>query len=717
MKKLKLLFLLSVAAASVFYPAFMQSAKAADKTISVKLSNYVGNKSSLDVDITGSYEIPGSKIADTERYGGATRYDVANNVASAGWTNPATVVIVNRDAFADALSAAPLAKKYDAPILLTSASKLTAKTESEIAKLNPDNILIIGGTISVSKNVEKTLKKYGSIDRIGGASRYEVSKNIADRMGNYSQAVVATGKVFSDALSIAPYAAMNGYPILLAGDNTFRSDYKIPSKVTIVGGPLSVSTGVEATLKKKASVKRIGGASRYEVSANIVKELNMKANKVFMSNGKTFADALTGSVLAAKQGNPLLLVKSDSLPSSVANVVAEKGTQSFALLGGNISITDSLKNKLSDTFAGTGYSVNLSKGNLVLYKNNTAIKTLGTSFTAQPKKYSTTNSISLNGTPYLGNMKFTIESGKYIRPINVNIPFEDYLKGVVPHEMPASWQKEALKAQAVAARTYSVSYAGKEVKDTTAFQVYGGYDWNSKTSEVVESTRGKVLKYNGNLISATYSSSNGGYSEASGEVWSSQLPYLIAKKDTYDPQISWSLSLNKTQLDKSSLNLKSPGSWWSTKNETNSAYLSGLKSWFIKNKYSRAESIKITNISSVKFSTEKTAGQRPETASVTFSYFVKEKSNGYILSNGSLSEKTATISVPTTELRTMLGASNMKSTYASVSNNTNAFIISGKGYGHGIGMSQYGANARAAAGQSYTTILSFYYPGTTLSSY
>ncbi|WP_409509235.1 SpoIID/LytB domain-containing protein [Bacillus spizizenii] len=717
MKKLKLLFLLSVAAASVFYPAFMQSAKAADKTISVKLSNYVGNKSSLDVDITGSYEIPGSKIADTERYGGATRYDVANNVASAGWTNPATVVIVNRDAFADALSAAPLAKKYDAPILLTSASKLTAKTESEIAKLNPDNILIIGGTISVSKNVEKTLKKYGSIDRIGGASRYEVSKNIADRMGNYSQAVVATGKVFSDALSIAPYAAMNGYPILLAGDNTFRSDYKIPSKVTIVGGPLSVSTGVEATLKKKASVKRIGGASRYEVSANIVKELNMKANKVFMSNGKTFADALTGSVLAAKQGNPLLLVKSDSLPSSVANVVAEKGIQSFALLGGNISITDSLKNKLSDTFAGTGYSVNLSKGNLVLYKNNTAIKTLGTSFTAQPKKYSTTNSISLNGTPYLGNMKFTIESGKYIRPINVNIPFEDYLKGVVPHEMPASWQKEALKAQAVAARTYSVSYAGKEVKDTTAFQVYGGYDWNSKTSEVVESTRGKVLKYNGNLISATYSSSNGGYSEASGEVWSSQLPYLIAKKDTYDPQISWSLSLNKTQLDKSSLNLKSPGSWWSTKNETNSAYLSGLKSWFIKNKYSRAESIKITNISSVKFSTEKTAGQRPETASVTFSYFVKEKSNGYILSNGSLSEKTATISVPTTELRTMLGASNMKSTYASVSNNTNAFIISGKGYGHGIGMSQYGANARAAAGQSYTTILSFYYPGTTLSSY
>lgn len=131
MKKMKLLLLSSVTAAAVACPAFMQSAKAADKTISVKLSNYVGSKSSLDVDITGGYEIPGSRIADTERYGGATRFDVANNVASAGWTNPTTVLIVNRDAFADALSATPLAKKYDAPILLTDADSLTPKTESE----------------------------------------------------------------------------------------------------------------------------------------------------------------------------------------------------------------------------------------------------------------------------------------------------------------------------------------------------------------------------------------------------------------------------------------------------------------------------------------------------------------------------------------------------------------------------------------------------------
>ncbi len=70
-------------------------------------------------------------------------------------------------------------------------------------------------------------------------------------------------------------------------------------------------------------------------------------------------------------------------------------------------------------------------------------------------------------------MSFTAESGKYVRPVNENIPFEDYLKGVLPNEMPGSWPTEALKAQAVAARTYSIGKMGQTVADTTAFQVYG----------------------------------------------------------------------------------------------------------------------------------------------------------------------------------------------------------------------------------------------------
>ena len=87
---------------------------------------------------------------------------------------------------------------------------------------------------------------------------------------------------------------------------------------------MSVSTGVENTLKKKAAVTRIGGANRYEVSANIVNTLNMNASKVFMSNGTTFADALAVSSLLPNKKHPLLLVQAGSLPTPVADVVAKK---------------------------------------------------------------------------------------------------------------------------------------------------------------------------------------------------------------------------------------------------------------------------------------------------------------------------------------------------------------------------------------------------------
>ncbi|MFP3813741.1 cell wall-binding repeat-containing protein, partial [Bacillus sp. SIMBA_005] len=84
------------------------------------------------------------------------------------------------------------------------AKKLSSSTEAQIKKFNPDNILIIGGTNSISSAAEKTLKKYGRTKRISGKNRYDLSKNIAAEMGSYDQAVVVTGDVYTDALAIAP---------------------------------------------------------------------------------------------------------------------------------------------------------------------------------------------------------------------------------------------------------------------------------------------------------------------------------------------------------------------------------------------------------------------------------------------------------------------------------------------------------------------------------
>ncbi|MEW4195386.1 SpoIID/LytB domain-containing protein [Bacillus altitudinis] len=677
----------------------------ASSTISVKLSNYIGNKNSMDFSTTGEYKLSGSNVAVTKRYDGKNRYEVANSIASAGWKNPSTVVIVSRDAFDHAISVSPLAYKLGAPILYTNIEKLTKTTENQLKKMNPDNILIVGNTKSISTAAEKSIKKYGKVRRISGKDKFEISQKIAKEMGNYKQAIVVGGNSFMNGIAIASYASRKGYPILLTKKDSIPS-YKMPSKVIIIGSTKSTGQKVENQIKKTSQVTRISGANRYELSVNIIKKLNINADKVYLAKASSYIYAMPLSQLAAKSNSTVVYVKPDSVTASLKALLKEKGTYAYHLAGSTSAITDSLKNSLAKQVylkKNQNYQLNISNGKISLK----GIKTYNT-LRVVPEKYSTKNVLQIAGKPYLGNVNFAIESG-YIRPTNENIPFEDYLKGVVPNEMPASWHVEALKAQAVAARTYSVKSIGKVVPDTTAFQVYGGYNWYTNSTKAVDATKGKVLKYNNQLISATYYSSNGGYTEASEEVWGNALPYLVAKKDTKDPVNAWTLKLSKKQLG-TTLTASTAASEWSKAKEANAADLAGLKSWLLKNKETAASDMRIASISSLTFS-GKTKGQRAKTVSIKLNYHLKNKTGTYTVN------KSTTASMKMTEFRTVMGATKVKSTFASVKNNTNNFTISGKGYGHGIGMSQYGAKARAESGNSYSSILSFYYPGTKLTNY
>ncbi|MFS3915053.1 SpoIID/LytB domain-containing protein [Bacillus australimaris] len=682
----------------------LQSAMASS-TISVKLSNYIGNKTSMDISTTGEYKLSGSNVAVTKRYDGKNRYEVANSIASAGWKNPSTVVIVSRDAFDHAISVSPLAYKLGAPILYTNIEKLTKTTENQLKKMKPDNILIVGNTKSISTAAEKSIKKYGKVRRISGKDKFEISQKIAKEMGNYKQAVVVGGNSFMNGIAIASYASRKGYPILLTKKDSIPT-YKMPSKVIIIGSTKSTGQKVENQIKKTSQVTRISGANRYELSVNIIKKLNINADKVYLAKASSYIYAMPLSQLAAKSNSTVVYVKPDSVTASLKALLKEKGTSAYHVAGSTSAIKDSLKNSLAKQVylkKNQNYQLNISNGKISLK----GIKTYNT-VRVVPEKYSTKNVLQIAGKPYLGSVNFAIESG-YIRPTLEKIPFEDYLKGVVPNEMPASWHVEALKAQAVAARTYSVNSIGKVVPDTTAFQVYGGYNWYTNSTKAVDATKGKVLKYNNQLISATYYSSNGGYTEASEEVWANALPYLVAKKDTKDPVNTWTLKLSKKQLG-TALTASTAASQWSKAKETNAADLAGLKSWLLKNKETAASDMKIASISSLTFS-GKTKGQRAKTVSIKLTYHLKNKTGTYTVN------KSTTASMKMTEFRSVMGATKVKSTFASVKNNTNDFTISGKGYGHGIGMSQYGAKARAESGNSYSSILSFYYPGTKLTNY
>lgn len=248
------------------------------------------------------------------------------------------------------------------------------------------------------------------------------------------------------------------------------------------------------------------------------------------------------------------------------------------------------------------------------------------------------------------------------------INLEEYIIGVVAAEMPASFHIEALKAQAVVARTYAMkkSSAGTTLINSTSHQVYNSVEqmkskWGSsyntyynKIKKAVNDTKGQVLKYNGSYIEALYFSMSNGKTELPSYVWSTNYPYLQVVSSSWDENISastYTISMSYSELS-SKLGV--------TVNQESEI-----------------------NILS------KTAGDRVNEISVAEKIF-----------SG-------------TKIRSLLG---LRSTDFVIVQNNDGVSITTRGFGHGVGMSQYGANGAAKSGMTYKQILNHYYSGASLVS-
>lgn len=369
-----------------------------------------------------------------------------------------------------------------------------------------------------------------------------------------------------------------------------------------------------------------------------------------------FAFTLSASLLLPSAPvHPIYAQENDHVSVKLSNYLGNRTSI-------NLGIQGTYYVKEADGLA-LSSSYTLSKeGNGIRLSGNGQNKLLPSTFTIVPHNYGKEHLVKINGRSYMGEMTFTLENG-YIRPINT-LAMEHYLKGVVPKEMPSSWNIEALKAQAVAARTYAERKSGEVITDTQTHQVYGGFEWVSSTTKAVEETEGEVLTYGGKLIETLYTSSNGGNIESNRGAWGGTLlPYLKAKVDPFDPQKTFTYKVSQNSLV-------------TILNGTN-----GIK-------VSSVESVKINSYTDGKYAN-----------TLLFSV------NG----NGK------TIEMKASTLRSRLGGMNIRSTYlTSIQKAGNDFIFNGKGFGHGVGMSQYGAKAMGEKGYSYKEILAFYYDGTTL---
>ena len=337
--------------------------------------------------------------------------------------------------------------------------------------------------------------------------------------------------------------------------------------------------------------------------------------------------------------------------------------------------------------------------------------------------------------------RFSYISPGYLTVINeVNV--EDYLYGVVPKEMEAYESIEALKAQSVAARTYAYKHMESpkspygridcHLSDASDSQVYYGYAIVNKvngslimveqpsTNMAVNATKGQVLTYNGSYIWAYFSSSNGGYTEAPENVWSSSIPYLKAKPDydelTTSSHYYWERTFTSSQLRQIILNdtnnksdignvtriemLRMAPSGRPTQIRLTGSkgyhdlYNSECRTVFSLNGqlYDIVNNSSLQNVSVVN-------GYSPTPVSVS-------PSNLYALNASGVMVKVSKNSI--------INGSTVFKTFDNISTASDSFTFIGRGWGHAIGMSQEGAKGMAEKGHTYREILAFYYPNTVL---
>ncbi len=269
----------------------------------------------------------------------------------------------------------------------------------------------------------------------------------------------------------------------------------------------------------------------------------------------------------------------------------------------------------------------------------------------------------LKGINYKGKIEvWKGQKGLYV--IN-ELPLEEYVKSVVYSETTDDWPLEALKVQAIVARTYAVRQIMKNknrlyhLSSSTLHQLYKGSQKDKLIEQAVNETKGLIVTYNGEPIEALYHSTCGGRTEYAEEVFSKKEPYLRSVKNdcSISPYWRWRKRISKREIEKA---------------------------------------LRIENLKDMEIVSYTKSGRVKELRIIT---------------------GTKILEISAKDLRRTLGWKHLPSTWFKISKEGNSFVFDGRGYGHGVGLCQWGALEMALKGYDYKYILGYYYPGTKIERY
>ncbi|MBQ6999026.1 MAG: SpoIID/LytB domain-containing protein [Clostridia bacterium] len=342
-----------------------------------------------------------------------------------------------------------------------------------------------------------------------------------------------------------------------------------------------------------------------------------------------------------------------------------------------------------------------------------------------PILYPIEGNVTVDGTEYRGSVQFKRIDGGALTVINV-VNIEQYLYSVIGKEMSPSWNIEALKAQAVCARGFAISNYNKFSKygfnldTTTTSQVYKGISTETEsTRRAVDETKGQVLKHDGKIIQSIYCASMGGATANAENVWGGSYPYLVSVTDPYEnpdeaTRYSWSITLSADDIKKclsdAGINV---GDITSVEivSQDDAGYVTELLFTGTEGTHTAKKSSCRTIFGGKLHSQRYTIAGGEETY----------PSISIISSNGIFTKPSNEIYVQGAGKMSVLSvlSATLSKIFAPQSGETFAageYTFNGNGWGHGVGMSQWGAKAMADKGFTYEDILTFYYTGTYLES-
>jgi len=338
--------------------------------------------------------------------------------------------------------------------------------------------------------------------------------------------------------------------------------------------------------------------------------------------------------------------------------------------------------------------------------------------------------VQLEKNKYRDYITFLIKQNT-IEIIN-HIDIEHYLYGVVPKEIPANSHLEALKAQSLVARSFAYaninnhSKDGYNLCDTTHCQVYGAYDnEHPATNQAVIQTYGEYVTYDGKIISTPYHSSSGGYTEDSSKVWIQSLPYLVPVEDVFSnnsPNSTWSFKIPVEEV-KSKLN--NAGIYvgelldleileTSKANRVTSLKVVGSSSNSILKGDQLRTILGTTIMKSTWFNINKEGGK-----SNTRVYAIDGNGRSSVeidLSKAIIIDGKNEKSVSRSVVSRAISNDRTSTIGSTFTTEATSFVFNGRGFGHGVGMSQYGAMEMAKQGYNYDDIIKHYYKGVNITN-